>query len=267
MLLSQIELQNAGENGRSSGYAFEDIIKEEINNRTISGESIIKYILEKENIQYKNAVVEAVKTPKNVEDILGGRKVPPKADIFLVVNDQKIGISIKSSPANIQVQITNVDRFRKICKFNGLIFSDELYIALCKFCGWETYKPSPIEALELEQGRRERWLYHELTNNEQLEIKKFFTINEKKVISIVLKEGSSDPMYFADYYIVNKVAYSQSPIIDICIKSMEDVINQSATGFIPTKNGSFHVGRITVQMKGSGKGKAYHGLQFNKRGC
>jgi len=267
MLLNQLELQNAGENGRSSGYKFEDIIKDEINNRTAIGKSIINYILQKENILNKNLTVKAVKTPKNVEDALGGRKIPPKADIFLIVDDRKIGISIKSSPASIQVQITNVDRFKKVCEFNGLIFPDELYIALCKFCGWETYKPTPTEALELEQGRRERWLYYELTNNEQLSIKNFFTINEKKVISIVLKEGSSDPMYFADYYIVNKVAYSQSPTIDICIKSMKDVINESTTGFSPTKNGSFHVGKITVQMKGSGKGKAYHGFQFNKKGC
>lgn len=119
----------------------------------------------------------------------------------------------------------------------------------------------------LAQGHRERWLYHELTEDEQYAINEFFTLNQKKVISIVLREGSSYPMYFADYYIVNKVSYSETPLVDICIQDMQTVIDNSCTGFHPTEAGSFHIGKVTAQMKGSGSGKAYHGFQLNKKGC
>lgn len=97
--------------------------------------NIINFILENKNINANTDDIHAQKTPKTVDDILGGRKIQPKADIFLIINGQTIGISIKSSPASIQVQITNIDRFKRICEYNNLEFSSTLYIALCKFCG------------------------------------------------------------------------------------------------------------------------------------
>lgn len=274
MNLSQQKLEIAGELGRSAGYAFEDIILDEINNHTNIGNLIIDYVLQKENIiNTQHLIIEAVKTPKLVDDALGRRKVPPKADILLIIRAfnknilKEIGVSIKSSPANIQVQITNIDSFKNVVEYYGLEFSNQLYRSLCKFCGWGEYKPNEKEKKNLKQGHRDRWLYDELLPDEQKSIKDFFTLYEIDIIDIVLRKGSSQPKYFADYYIVNKVAYSSTQIVDICIKDMSTVIKDAAIGFAATPQGSFHIGKITAQMKGSGKGKAYHGFQLNKKGC
>ncbi len=84
---------------------------------------------------------------------------------------------------------------------------------------------------------------------------------------MVLKEGTAKEEFFADYYLVNSSEYSKTNIVNFCIKPMSKVIEVSITkgGYKITQKGSFHIGSITVQMKGSGKGEAYHGLQFNKK--
>ena len=212
-------------------------------------------------------------------------------------------ISIKSSNWSIQVQITNVKNFKEIMKKNWIYFSNELYIGLSKFCWFREYKPSRqlikntdilttdqkrclykmekntkiskndnfcIECLNklfnLKQWRRNRWLIQELTDNERILIKSFFTENQKKITEIVLKEGFSEKYYFADYYLVNKNEYSRTKNVDIYIENMDKVINNSLkTWYLETTQWSFHIWNITVQMKWSWKNEAFHWLQFNKR--
>ncbi|EJF06143.1 Restriction endonuclease, type II, HinP1I [Thiovulum sp. ES] len=202
-----------------------------------------------------------------------GKKTSPKADIRVnFKNDSthyRFGISIKSSSANIQVQITNVDNFRIACEFKGLDFSDLLYIGLSKFCGFGEYKPTEEQKEKLLQGNRDRWLINELEEIEQREIEKFFNKNQKSISELVLKEGTALEEFFADYYLVNRNEYSKTGDVDFCIEPISEVIDNSIAknGYKTTPKGSFHIGSITVQMKGSGKGEAYHGLQFNKKGC
>lgn len=259
----------AGEQGRSSGYEFEYKIIEEINNNSEIGKYLINFVLLKERIDETKVKVVASKVPKTVKDVLGGRNKPPKSDIFIEIYNQnkillnQIGISIKSSPGSVQVHITNVDMFKEICEFYGLAFSHKLYSSLCKFCGWEKYKPNEIQKKFLVQGKRERWLFNELDEDEKKEIQDFFSCYEKEIIEIVLMKGSASHKYFAKYYIANRVPYSKNKIIDVDILDMSTLIDICACGFSATEKGSFHVGKITVQMKGSGKGKSYHGLQYN----
>lgn len=212
-------------------------------------------------------------------------------------------ISIKSSNWSIQIQITNVENFRNIVEKNWINFSDELYIWLSKFCWFGEYKPSKIltkwkilnnfekeciKFLEentkipeneiekincvtklfswLKQSRRNRWLINELTNEERFLIKKFFNQNQRKITSIVLKEWSSKEEYFADYYLINNNEYSKTGKIDLSIENMEKVIdNCIKTWYTETEEWSFHIWKLTVQMKWSWKWEAFHGLQFNKR--
>jgi hypothetical protein len=268
-------IQEAGEIGRSAGYSYEDLILNEINcnqNGDIA-QNIIQEIIENEKLDNSFKVC-AEKMPSRVVDRFNfEKKTSPKADIRINFKNQTVhyrfGISIKSSNANIQVQITNVDNFKRACEFKKLTFSENSYIALSKFCGFGKYKPNEEEKEILKQGKRNRWLIPELTEIEQLEIKNFFNSNQKEITEIVLKEGTALEEYFADYYLVNNSEYSKTGKVDFCIKPMSEVIENSlAKGkYKVTEKGSFHVGSITVQMKGSGKGEAYHGLQFNKSGC
>ncbi len=271
-------IQQAGEIGRSAGYRYEDIIVNEINNNPygIIAHNIIHTILNNELYLYLqgNFNVYAEKVPSRVVDRFDfEKKTSPKADIRINFKNQtahyRFGISIKSSSANIQVQITNVDNFKRACELKGLNLSENIYIGLSKFCGFGQYKLNEEEQENLIQGDRNRWLISELSKNEQMEIEEFFNTNQKEITEIVLKEGTALEEYFADYYLVNNSEYSKTGQIDFCIKPMSEVIDKSIEkgGYKTTPKGSFHIGSITVQMKGSGKGEAYHGLQFNKSGC
>ena len=268
---TQIE---SGERGRYSGYKFEDIIRDEMNRKTKIGEKIIKYILMSENIfPCKEFSYKAYKTPSKVKNVItGNNDASPKADVILEIEVDgsyciRKGISIKSSPNSVQVQITNVDSFKRTCEYYGIKMDEKTYVGLCKFCGWGEYKPSEEEKKKLKQGRRDRWLFNELEEEEQKAIKDFFTTNAKEIVEIILKKGNASVTYYADYYLVNLEEYSSTRKIDICMKSIEEIIESSIGAFKPTKRGSFHLGKITIQMKGSGKGKRYHDLQFNKKGC
>lgn len=212
-------------------------------------------------------------------------------------------ISIKSSNWSIQVQITNVKNFKEILIKNWIVFSSSLEVWLSKFCWFWDYKPSKLliwdfsklstkelnclinlelntkisekdtESIDcinnlfnLEQWRRNRWLINELTNDERLEIKNFFTINQKKITEIVLKEWYSEEFYFADYYLYNNNEYSNTKLVDISIQNMDKVIEKSCIKpYKETSQWSFHIWDITVQMKWSWKWEAFHWLQFNKR--
>ena len=110
MKLNQQELQEAGESGRSAGYHFEDIIKDEINSNTKIGQDIINYILTNESITNNNVTISAIKTPKNTTDMLGGRKVPPKADIFLVIKDLSNNILKERAAQDISRSLKKVER-------------------------------------------------------------------------------------------------------------------------------------------------------------
>jgi len=268
-------IQKAGEIGRSAGYSYEDIILNKIQNN-VNGQiaqKIIKTIVEKESLNLYNYKIFVEKMPKSVQDRFEDRKTSPKADIKIIFhNSQNIyvfGISLKSSSANIQVQITNVKNFKQICINKGLFFSDKLEIALSKFSGFGEHKPQEEIKDKLKQGQRDRLLITELNDNEQKEIEEFFNINQKVITEIVLKEGSALKEYFADYYLVNNSEFSKTNTVDFCIKHIDEVIQDSIqkSNYQVTKNGSFHIGSITVQMKGSGEGEAYHGLQFKKKGC
>jgi hypothetical protein len=269
-------IQQAGETGRSAGYRYEDVILNAINcNQSEDiAQKVIKTIAEKEELDISKFNICAEKMPSRVVDRFdNSKKTSPKADIRVNFKNSShhyyFGISIKSSSANIQVQITNVDNFRRACEFKGLNFSENLYIGLSKFCGFGEYKPTDKQKSSLIQGRRDRWLINELEESEQKEIEEFFNKNQKAISELVLKEGTALEEFFADYYLVNNNEFSRTGIIDFCIKPMSEVIDKSISkgGYKTTPKGSFHIGSITAQMKGSGKGEAKHGLQFNKSGC
>lgn len=264
----------SGERGRHSGYKFEDVIRDEINRKTENGEKIIKYILMSENIfPCKEFSYKAEKSPSKVKNVITGeRNASPKADIIVEIEVDgsyciRRGISLKSSHNSVQVQITNVDSFKITCEYYGINMDKNTYIGLCKFCGWGKYKPSNEEKKKLKQGHRDRWLFYELDEEEQKAIEKFFTTNAKEIIEIILKKGNTSTEYYADYYLVNLEEYSSTGKIDFCIKNIEEVIKGSIGPFKITKEGSFHLGKITIQMKGSGEGESKHNLQFNKKGC
>jgi hypothetical protein len=270
------KIQQAGETGRSAGYGFEDLILNEINcnlNGKIA-QQIVTTIAKDKKINLNNFNICAEKMPSKVIDRFdNSKKTSPKADIRINFKNQnehfRFGISIKSSNISIQVQITNIDNFKIACENKNLEFSDLLYISLSKFCGFGEYKPTKEEQKTLKQGDRNRWLIQELEENEQKEIELFFNQNQEEITKLVLKEGTALEEFFADYYLVNNSKFSATGKVDFCIKNIDEVIQNSIqkSCYKVTDKGSFHIGSVTVQMKGSGKGEAYHGFQFNKSGC
>lgn len=271
-------IQQAGEDGRSAGYGYEDIILNAIN-CNLNGEiaqKVINTISQNENLDISTFHICAEKMPSKVIDrFQNTKKTSPKADIRINFRNNEenysFGISIKSSNISIQVQITNIDNFKRACISQSLDFSEDLYVGLSKFCGFGQYKPTDEEKINLIQGERDRWLIPELNQNEQIAIQNFFTENQEFVTKLVLKEGTALEEFFADYYLVNNTKYSQTQEVNFCIKPMSEVIQKSLNkgGYTVTEKGSFHIGSVTVQMKGSGgrSTEAYHGFQFNKSGC
>ena len=98
-------------------------------------------------------------------------------------------------------------------------------------------------------------------------IEEFFSKNQKQITEIVLQKWSSDENYWADYYLVNKSEYSKTGIIDLDLDNIDNVIDRCINkwSYVVTKNGSFHLWWLTIQMKWSWKGESYHWLQFNKK--
>lgn len=276
------DLIRAWENWRSSGYSYEDIIVTLINDYLINSKwmQIILFITQDLCLSYNDYEIWAEKCPKTVEDVFyhwtWASKKPPKADIHIYFKNKITGssffkwISIKSSNISIQVLITNVDSFLLVCKWYGITnISDIVKQWLYKFCGYGKFKPSLMlskqEKEKLQQWDRERWLIQELTDEERVAIKNFFTEHQLLITEIVLQKGSSSQAYWADYYLVNKVKYSLAGEIDFDIDTMQNVIKRcTESSYIETEKWSFHIWKITVQMKWSGKWEAYHWLQFNK---
>lgn len=271
------DLVIAWENWRSSWYNYEDVIIDLINNKDERWLKIVEFISNDTCISLDEYIFRAIKSPKTVEDaVLNWRKKPPKADAILYFENIKTGniiirgISIKSSNINIQVLITNVKMFLDVCKWYWLDISNEyLEMGLSKFCWYWKYKPSLVlkneDIKKLKQWNRDRRLIQELSENERLTIKNFFNLNQRPITEIILKKGSWPKEYRADYYLVNKTKYSATQIVDFKIDNIENIINRSMDiCYNETKQWSFHIWHLTVQMKGSWKWEAYHWLQFNK---
>lgn len=271
------DLVLAWENWRSSWYNYEDVIIGLINNKDKRWLEIVEFISTDSGINLVEYKFRAKKTPKTVEDaVLYWRKKPPKADAILYFENIKTGsiimkgISIKSSNISIQVLISNVKMFLDVCEWYWLDISNEyLEKGLSKFCWYWKYKPSLVlnneDLQKLKQWHRERRLIQELSENERLAIKNFFNENQKPITEIILKKWSWSKEYRADYYLVNKTKYSATQVVDFKIDNIENIINRSMNiWYNETKQWSFHIGHITVQMKWSWDWEAYHWLQFNK---
>lgn len=245
--------KTGGSKGRSSGYDFEDLF--------------IK----------KHGGTK----PKKGLDIWGKRKTETKTDVYSLGKRFSIK-NPKLTSTSVQIQVCSVNRFCK--KFN---ITGDLRVAMDMFFGSdeellnkETYKnnPSffsqicenkweidPSQLCEEKELRRSRILYNNIPENKNL-FCRWLTDNMESVLKFILKESFNDPqnknciadtMAWAtiknDTELVR--AYDIDQIISASIESGKVSVRDSQS--------VIQIGPFTLQMKGSGKGAAYHNMQFN----
>jgi hypothetical protein len=276
--------QIAGANSMLKGHEFEDEIMKAINYKTDQGLKIINYIAAREKIDLSeynvraNSSIQSVSVNSKYLDFLEDSHTTTtnKCDITIVFNHKKKknvliekNITIKSSPSSCQLHVTSVYVLISFLKSHGLK-NKYFERGLKKFCGTEDYRPQDIldESVykKLEQHERQRFLFHELTPKEQQAIKDVFKEHSQPILQFLFAEGLSNKEHYADYIIMNKVSYIKEDIMDVDIGNLKDIFKRMIKNndAVEAKSrGGFSFYGVTVQMKGSGTGKARNHVQFN----
>lgn len=270
--------KNYGEVARKNGEIFEEKTALLINN---SEDEKAKLILKLKNdsrlLKYsfnylmRNSRIEVINRSK-VNGIIG-RKTTSKADIWFIIDDIKIGISLKMSESGTQLQVIPLLNFIGYMEYNNVNISECVITGLKKFCG--IIKPNNEELVKLNESRSERnknksryWM-NELFKNEQDEILSFLNNNKDLILRLILKEGlCSEPEYMADYFILNKSDFTKTGKISLEYLSYDDMLKYFTEGdCIITNNNSLEISKhIGLQRKGSGSGASKNSLQFKDRG-
>lgn len=213
------------------------------------------------------------KEPEKCMDVWGEKKTMPKTDAIVGGYNYSIK-NPKAKSTSTQVQVCSVDRFCRLFNISG-----ELKTAFDQFFGNHGYFKDKvlfkehcknvwnIDVNKLDSNleiRRNRLLFNNVTNNQK--IVEWFKNNTRDVLEFVFKSSFNDPSN-ADV-IANRICWTekqdciltrQEYDIDLLIK---DIMSQ-ATIFVRESQSVIEIGPVTLQMKGSGKGRAYHNMQFN----
>jgi len=242
-----MQTKSHGERGRSEGYSYEVTLASAFN-------SIIPGIA----TEAQQSVLSKFK-----------RKTISKADI----NVAGQAVSIKNpgrSSSSIQIMVTSSENFFRSCaatkseknSFNlffglGDGFSDLL-------------EENSIDRHTLDwnsESRRQRLKYGSLPQDSQDSLLSFLSKNKREIVEVVFSHGwAKDSEYHASKMIwCNSSVSGKSNVDNLCLFDMEEVIDkicQYEWSVRPSET-VVELGPLTLQMKGSGKGKSYHYPQFN----
>jgi hypothetical protein len=203
-----------------------------------------------------------------------GKKTTPKVDVILDFEK----FSLKNSTGSTQIQICSFENFNTLFNVPG-----DVEIGLRKFLGAfkelyskTNYKNNPEF---FEEFCRERFSTGGLCPKDELRRSRLKTDNIKEIDKVIewIDENKQEIIKFIfstgfaseEKYHSNKLVYvrvknclDQIDIIDI-----SKIIEKSADWpiSIANKKTVIKIGPITLQMKGSGTGSAYHSLQFNAK--
>jgi hypothetical protein len=228
-----------------------------------------------------------------VASVLGTKKTTAKADLILEVNslnsrgqNQEFGCSAKMNKRGIQIQICSFPNFWAYALANfKIVPTDRLIIVrgFEKTLGLNGFNPllkensKKIKLMQVERIKRKipkaerkfhpKYYWFELTKREQEAMEKFLRTNARAILSLILKTGFCKyPRHHAEILITNKVSYTDTKSVDFSLKFVDDYIEEMLTQMtkmpIFTDKGNIQLGRIKLQMKGSGPVTSYHSMQF-----
>ena len=243
--------KNYGELGRASGLQFEEKLK----------------------------VKHSCTYPIDQKDIWGEKITKSKADLLNGSNRFSVK-NPKSENTSIQVQVCSANRFNRL--FNP---PENVKIALNQFVGnhsklltIEGYKRNPkalqeacadwnistinlSNTQELNRGRL-------LTNNiaSISDLIDWLNNNVEEIYRFVLSTSFNNPSN--TNVIANKIWWArkkndENSVVEFDIEEIITKAKNNATVSVRDSKSVICIGPITLQMKGSGKGAAYHNMQFN----
>jgi intein/homing endonuclease len=270
------EDENYGKIARDNGEKFEHIVCELLNetDNKVRDDFMKTFVKEYKDVhisKLKNA--KFIVVPKDKVESIYDKKTTSKADIWMMVEDNKYPISIKMSNKGTQLQICSIENFVNYMRQNDSHPSEVVLRGLKKFCG--IIKPSEDELSlfsrpESLKNKKRYWM-NELTNTEQKEILDFFRTNKTKILKIIYCDGMcKKDEHKPRLFIMNNSYYTKTNDIKLMFYTFNELIKKTSVGNVcTTKENSLELSKfIGVQMKGSGvKGSSgYHSLQFKDRG-
>jgi len=246
-------MSNYGEKGRAEGLKFEDLVE-----------------------QYYGFI----STVDLKEKIYGihGKKTTSKTD-KIISGDRRVSIkNPKAKGTSIQIQVNPFSSF--VCKFSDipawfeLFFGcseNEKFIKMCQLHGID------YGSLSLEEKRRNRLDIFSIGLEKENELVDWFYTNRVAVAKMAFQEGfhlDSEILRKPEEIIWASKKNDLQSIKQIMIKDLLSVFNKITKNEIcfRKKNGKgakthsgtvLQIGPLTLQMKGSGEGEAYHSMQFN----
>jgi len=253
--------QSGGKKGRADGLKFEDQVGEGLNtNGKIPGVLMEDPESAKEKADWSGKPT-TVKSDKNITK--GGKIVT--------------GISIKNSPGSTQMQIIS---------FEALIFELDRALpippdakrALELFTGNSTSGETFGQMLAMEniliaslcppcEVRRKRLLWTSLPAAYSSSLLAYLSnpAAKRRLLNVIYREGTASGG-FADWqcWCDTKVKGKNNPnaLVVFNLKDFIDLLMGEQWTVRPSE-AVLALGPLTFQMKGSGKGKAYHNPQFN----
>lgn len=272
--------KDSGEQGRNDGLQYEMDLKtflheEHDNNRP---DSILNDLcVKKYSTGFENKTLECynIGMSKQLISENSARKTTSKIDLFIYCPkiDKKINFSIKKNHSGFQYHITTANRFFDIIteKHFNISNLEILKSAVYKFLGCEQYSPDFLldnKKITLEKYNKlkgtERFLFSELTNQEQKVLKDFFKDKENliKLVSVFLLGKYKEDADFVDFIVFNTTNYNdKNRTISPKFINQKDLMtylesNINNKNFIAFNETTIHFGNIfSLQRKGSGKSK------------
>ncbi len=283
MILSTKQIkENSGRKAQQDGEKVKNLLSNELSYSS-GGTPSASLIALSNFLNIKMEDIKSVNTKAHSD----GRVKCAKSDLRVsILNSLDLAsphqISLKSTFSKTQVAVHSVNSFEihlKNLKNKKIILPNDVKYFLTYFSNSKVLPNGP-KAEHDESKRRERFSVDEINNfNKNLleEAVKFFKGNAKQILFFLISQGSevnqsnfANLLAFCDKKLNNLIFVDIGKLIGVAVKNSEKN-NYFCVPNKPRKNAgittiSLYDGLITLQMKGSGKGAAYHNLQFNISG-
>lgn len=249
------------------GLEYEKIILNHLNNQeSIIRKKFLDFLKNRNEKIDPNFIFKDSSLVYN--DSNSDKKTRIKPDI--VSEELFFGCSIKNTRSSFQVLSSNVNVFlEKVQSFYNK--KDSLFeTGINKYFGTNGFGPNDLkDDNRLKQKDRNRYLFHELSDNEQKSIEIFLNNKDflKFYLDIIWKTNQIENQSLqAKILIINSCKYSTSNKIDPIFIYTDDLIKKDIEkGFSLTKNGIILLGKNSLNIKGSGHTyDRYHSLQVKR---
>jgi len=240
--------KSSGEKGRSEGYQYEKQLMDAFNN-------IIPGI--------------AIPAEQSVLSVFDGYRTTSKADIIINGDPYSIKNPGRSS-SSIQVMVTAAENF-----FLSLSVNPETMNAFKLFFGLPEGFLDLLRENEIKEGaliqdseiRRKRLKFSSLPPSAQKSLLSFLNKNKRAIVEVVFRQGwAKESKHYANKMIwCDSSVDGKGNVDNLCLFDMDEVIEKICqhTWRVRKSETVIDLGPLTLQMKGSGKGRAKHYPQFN----